>query len=173
MGKASVVLICVLIAAIDAGAGYLGLQAQTAQDKVKHVGVFIFECRKKPSHEAFLMGLGAAGLLTLAHFANFFGGCVCIRSQEECLEASPSRLCAAAGLLASWIIVVIGGGLLVAGALHNQGSSAECDMGFAARHFLSYGGISCFFHALSSLVFHVSARAAKAEEEDARHKGHP
>jgi hypothetical protein len=42
--------------------------------QVKHLRLWIFECRE-PSEDAFKLGLAAAGILVLAHvIANFLGG---------------------------------------------------------------------------------------------------
>ncbi|TYJ98330.1 putative GPI inositol-deacylase C [Cucumis melo var. makuwa] len=59
---------------MDIVAGLLGIEADIAQNKVKHLRLWIFECRD-PSEQAFKLGLGAAGLLGLAHIiANLLGG---------------------------------------------------------------------------------------------------
>ena len=51
--------------------------------QVKHLRLWIFECRE-PSEDAFKLGLAAAGTLILAHvIANLLGGCMCICSQEQ------------------------------------------------------------------------------------------
>uniref|UniRef100_A0A6N2MNY3 Uncharacterized protein n=1 Tax=Salix viminalis TaxID=40686 RepID=A0A6N2MNY3_SALVM len=72
------ILVCMLVVAMDVAAGFLGIQAEIAQNKalnnarprvliqVKHLRLWIFECRE-PSEDAFKLGLAAAGILVLAH----------------------------------------------------------------------------------------------------------
>jgi len=69
---------------------------------VKHLKVWIFECRE-PSHQAFMLGLVAAVLLGLAHaIANMLGGCNCICSQQEFEKASSNRQISTACLILTW-----------------------------------------------------------------------
>ncbi|RXH68072.1 hypothetical protein DVH24_028219 [Malus domestica] len=71
---------------------------------VKHLRLWIFECRE-PSHEAFKLGLAAAGLLVLAHVvANLLGGCNCICSQDELQKAPPNKQLSMACLVFTWYI---------------------------------------------------------------------
>lgn len=70
--------------------------------QMKYVRVLIFEC-KEPSHQAFGLGLAAAGLLALAHvIASLLGGCVCICSQEELQRSSPNKKLSAGSMILSW-----------------------------------------------------------------------
>ena len=70
--------------------------------QVKHLRLWIFECRD-PSHDAFKLALGAAALLTLAHvLANLLGGCMCVCSQEELQRACPNRQLSFACLIFTW-----------------------------------------------------------------------
>lgn len=72
--------------------------------QVKHLRLWIFECRE-PSREAFLMGLGAAALLGLAHvLANLLGGCNCICTHEELAKAPPNRQLSVACLILTWYV---------------------------------------------------------------------
>jgi hypothetical protein len=74
--------------------------------QVKHLRLFIFEC-KEPSSQAFKLGFAAATLLGLAHvIANLLGGCNCICSQEELEKASPSRQLSLACLFFTWYVIV-------------------------------------------------------------------
>ncbi|KAG4980098.1 hypothetical protein JHK85_034056 [Glycine max] len=83
--------------------------------KVKHLRLWIFECRE-PSHQGFMLGLGAAVLLGLAHaIANLLGGCNCICSQQE-------------------ILCGIGLSTLVMGSKANKSSEDLC--GFSDNHLL-------------------------------------
>lgn len=69
---------------------------------MKHLRLWIFECRE-PSHEAFLLGLAAAALLGLAHvIVNLLGGCNCFCSQEELQKASPNRQLSVACFIFTW-----------------------------------------------------------------------
>nr|CAN78007.1 hypothetical protein VITISV_041413 [Vitis vinifera] len=91
MAKLSGLFVCMLIVALDVGAGILGIEAEVAQNKVKHLRLWIFECRE-PSEDAFKLGLAAAALLAFAHIlSNLLGGCMCICSQEDFQKASPNR----------------------------------------------------------------------------------
>ncbi|PON51935.1 hypothetical protein TorRG33x02_309940 [Trema orientale] len=153
------ILVCFLIVVIDVVAGILGIQAETEQNKVKHLRLWIFECRD-PSQEAFKLGLAAASLLALAHvLANLLGGCQnCICSQDELQKAPPNRQLSVACLIFTWIILAVGLSMLVIGTLSNNKSRASC--GFTHHHFLSIGGILCFVHGLFSVAYYISATAS-------------
>ncbi|OMO99913.1 hypothetical protein COLO4_13023 [Corchorus olitorius] len=73
MVKLGGILVCVLIVAMDVSAGILGIKAEVEQNKVKHLRLWIFECRD-PSHAAFKLAFGAAALLSLAHVLANLGG---------------------------------------------------------------------------------------------------
>ncbi|KAM3697267.1 hypothetical protein ACJW30_06G100600 [Castanea mollissima] len=157
MAKIVGAIICLLMVAMDVMAGILGIEAEIEQNKVKHLRLWIFECRD-PSEQAFKLGLGAAALLGLAHvIANLLGGCNCICSQEELEKASPSRQLSVACLIFTWIIFAVGLSMLVIGTLSNRKSRASC--GFTHHHFLSIGGILCFVHALFSVSYYISTTA--------------
>ncbi|KAJ9170117.1 hypothetical protein P3X46_018248 [Hevea brasiliensis] len=163
MVKFGGVVICLLIVAIDVVAGILGIQAQIAQNKVKNLRLWIFEC-KEPSHDAFTLGLAAAALLGIAHvIANLLGGCICICSQEQLQRASPNKQLSVACFIFSWIILAVGLSMLVIGASSNNKSRASC--GFSYRRFLSTGGILCFVHGLFCVAYYVCATAAFTKEE--------
>lgn len=161
------ILVCMLVVAMDVAAGFLGIQAEIAQNKVKHLRLWIFECRE-PSEDAFKLGLAAAGILVLAHvIANLLGGCACICSQEDLQRASPHRQLSVACFLFSWIILAAGLSMLGIGTLSNNKSRTSC--GFTHHHFFSFGGILCFVHGLFCVAYYVSATAAVSEE---KHGGH-
>ncbi|XP_070672405.1 protein VASCULATURE COMPLEXITY AND CONNECTIVITY-like [Malus domestica] len=125
---------------------------------VKHLRLWIFECRE-PSHEAFKLGLAAAGLLVLAHVvANLLGGCNCICSQDELQKAPPNKQLSMACLVFTWIILAVGLSMLVIGTWSNHKSRASC--GFTHHHFLSIGGILCFVHGLFCVAYYISATAS-------------
>ncbi|GMY09957.1 protein VASCULATURE COMPLEXITY AND CONNECTIVITY-like [Fagus crenata] len=163
MAKLVGALICLLIVAMDVMAGILGIEAEIAQNKVKHLRLWIFEC-KEPSQQAFKLGLGAAALLGIAHvIANLLGGCnncnIC--SQQEFEKASPSKQLSQACLIFTWIIFAVGLSMLAIGTLSNHKSRASC--GFSHHHFLSIGGILCFVHALFCVSYYVSTTATLSE----------
>uniref|UniRef100_A0A6N2MPH8 Uncharacterized protein n=1 Tax=Salix viminalis TaxID=40686 RepID=A0A6N2MPH8_SALVM len=173
------ILVCMLVVAMDVAAGFLGIQAEIAQNKalnnarprviiqVKHLRLWIFECRE-PSEDAFKLGLAAAGILVLAHvIANLLGGCACICSQEDLQRASPHRQLSVACFLFSWIILAAGLSMLGIGIMSNNKSRTSC--GFTHHHFFSFGGILCFVHGLFCVAYYVSATAAVSEE---KHGGH-
>ncbi|GMI83827.1 VASCULATURE COMPLEXITY AND CONNECTIVITY [Hibiscus trionum] len=155
------VVLCLLLVAMDVGAGILAIQAEVAQNKVKHLRLWIFECRD-PSRDAFKLALGAAALLTLAHvLANLLGGCMCVCSQQEFHRSSANTQLSVACFIFTWIILVVGLSTLVIGILSNEKSKASC--GLTHHHFLSIGGILCFVHGLFSVAYYVSATAASDE----------
>ncbi|KAK1303405.1 hypothetical protein QJS10_CPB11g01147 [Acorus calamus] len=162
--------ICILIIAMDITAGILGIQAEIAQNKVKHVRLLIFEC-KEPSHQAYKLGLAAVALLVLAHaIANLLGGCVCVFTREELDRSSADKQLAAGTLILSWIVLIVAFTMLLVGAMANSKSRASC--GLAHRRFLSIGGILCFVHGLLTVAFYVSAvGAAKEERRTSRRDG--
>ncbi|CAL5412063.1 hypothetical protein CsSME_00030716 [Camellia sinensis var. sinensis] len=165
-------IVCLLIMIMDVVAGILGIEAEIAQNKVKHLRVWIFECRD-PSYQAFKLGLAAAVLLALAHtIANLLGGCVCIWSKEELHNASANKQLAAASLILSWIILVVGFSLLIIGAMANSKSRKSC--GISHHRFLSIGGILCFIHGLFSVSYYVSAIATVQDQHKMNpHHPHP
>ncbi|XP_004513545.1 protein VASCULATURE COMPLEXITY AND CONNECTIVITY-like [Cicer arietinum] len=158
MGRVAGIFLCLVIVIMDVVAGILGFEAEIAQNKVKHLKLWIFECRQ-PSHEAFMLGLGAAVLLGVSHvMANLLGGCNCICSQQEFDKASPNRQLSLACLIFTWVVVAIGLSMLVIGSMSNNKSEDSC--GFSHHHFLSIGGILCFIHALFCIVYYVSITAS-------------
>ncbi|XP_020096247.1 uncharacterized protein LOC109715567 [Ananas comosus] len=162
MARIEAVIICLLIVIMDAVAGVLGIEAEKAQNKGRHLRVFFIECNE-PVHQAYRLGLAAATLLALAHaIANALGGCPCICSGTKFKQSTANKQMAAATLIISWIVVIVGFTMLIIGALSNSKSRASC--GFDRHRFLSIGGILCFVHGLFCLVYYVSADAAIREE---------
>ncbi|XP_042490167.1 uncharacterized protein LOC122070122 [Macadamia integrifolia] len=169
MARATGLYICLFILAMDVVAGILGIEAEIAQNKAKHIRVSIFEC-KEPSHGAFKLGLAAASILALAHvIANLLGGCVCICSKDQFLKASANRQLQVLCLFLLWIIAAVGLLILIIGVLANSKSKGSC--GFSHRHLMFIGGILCFFHGLFCVIYYASANAAKGEEEKRGHRG--
>ncbi|CAO2814371.1 unnamed protein product [Amaranthus hypochondriacus] len=148
-------LVCLLVIGLDIAAGLCGIEAEIAQNKVKHLRMWIFECRN-PSHEAYLLGLGAAGLLLLAHIiVNVVAASICLCSQQPHQKAASNTQLTTVCLLFSWLILVVGISMLGIGILANQKPKASC--GVTHHHMLSIGGILCFVHALFSIALYVSA----------------
>ncbi|KAJ6738036.1 hypothetical protein OIU74_003072 [Salix koriyanagi] len=110
------ILVCLIIMALDVVAGILGIEAEIAQNKVKHSRMWIFECRD-PSYQAFKLGLAAILFLPLAQIiANLLGGCASLWSTEEDFgKASAAKKLAAASLFISWIVLAIGFTMLTIG----------------------------------------------------------
>ncbi|MQL80439.1 hypothetical protein Taro_012870 [Colocasia esculenta] len=163
MARVEGALVCLLILIVDMVAGILGIEAQISQNKKRHLKVLIFEC-KVPSHEAYKLGLAAAVLLAFAHVvANLLGGCHCICSKKELDTSSPNKLLAAATLILSWLIAIVGFSMLLIGAMSNSKSRVSC--GLAHRNFMSIGGILCFVHGLFCVAYYASAFAIQREEE--------
>ncbi|KAF5474662.1 hypothetical protein F2P56_006544 [Juglans regia] len=160
-------LVCVFIMVVDTVAGILGMEAEIIQNKVKHSKVlWMFECRE-PSYKAFQLGLAAAILLAITHFvAHLLGGCTCIWSREDYGKSSPNKQLAVVFLLFSWIALAVGLSMLIIGTLANSRSRKSC--GIAHNRILFIGGIVCFVHELFTVVYYVSAAAAKTEEKQNR-----
>ncbi|MCD7469385.1 hypothetical protein HAX54_008359 [Datura stramonium] len=154
MAKLFGIFACLLIVALDAIAGILGIKAEAAQNQEKHLRLWLFEC-KEPSHDAFVLGVAAACLLAIAHvLANLLGGCsVC--ATDDIKRAPPSRQLSMACLVFTWIVMAIGMGLLVIGTMANNKSRASC--GFSHHHFFSIGGILCFVHAIFSVAYYTTS----------------
>ncbi|CAB4306273.1 unnamed protein product [Prunus armeniaca] len=164
-------LVCLSVLLMDVVAGILGIQAEIAQNKVKHLKVWIFECRD-PSYQAFKLGLAAAVLLAVAHIiGNLLGGCICIWSREDYTKATANRQLSAASLLLSWIALAVGFSLLMAGAFSNSKSRKSC--GLSHHRILSIGGILCFFHGLFMIAYYVSAKATIREQNRSQQKQNP
>ncbi|KAJ1396593.1 hypothetical protein SESBI_32517 [Sesbania bispinosa] len=156
-------LICILVMVMDIVAGILGIQAEIAQNKEKHMKVWIFDCRY-PSYQAFRLGLAAVILLALAHtIANLLGGCICVRSKEQYRSATANRQLAVAFLIFSWIVLAVAFSMLIIGTLANSRSRQSC--GILNHRFLVIGGILCFIHGLFTVPYYVSATATRREEK--------
>ncbi|XVF87639.1 hypothetical protein PTKIN_Ptkin18bG0136400 [Pterospermum kingtungense] len=155
-------LVCLLIMAMDITAGVLGIEAEIAENKVKHLRLWIFECRD-PTFKAFKLGLAAAVLLGLAHvIGNLLGGCICIWTKEDLDRASANKLLAVASLIFSWIALAVGFSMLIIGTLSNSKSRKIC--GISHYRLFYIGGIICFIHGLFTVAYYVSATAAARED---------
>ncbi|KAL9243850.1 hypothetical protein vseg_017689 [Gypsophila vaccaria] len=155
MAKIGGFFVCLVVILLDIGAGICGIEAEMAADKMKHLKLWIFECRD-PSHTAFKYGVAAAGLMGVAHLiANLFGGCLCFSSQAQFQKSAPSRQFSTACLFFSWIILAVGEFMLIVGTLSNEKARASC--GFTHHHMLSIGGILCFVHGLFAVAYYLSA----------------
>ncbi|CAJ1936236.1 unnamed protein product [Sphenostylis stenocarpa] len=156
-------IVCILVLVLDIVAGILGIQAEIAQNKVKDLKMWAMECRD-PSYEAFKLGVAASIFLVFAHaIAHLLGGCIWMRSKDECLRATANRQLAVAFLILSWILLAIAFSLLILGSLANSRSRESC--GISNRRFLSIGGILCFIHGLFTIVYYVSVTATRREEK--------
>ncbi|GMI77550.1 Desigual 2 [Hibiscus trionum] len=159
-------LVCLLIMALDITAGVLGIEAEIAENKVKHLKMWIFECRD-PSLQAYKLGLAASVLLGLAHVVgNLLGGCVCIWTKEDLDKASANKQLAVCSLIFSWIILAVGFTMLIMGTLSNSKSRKSC--GLSHHRLFSIGGILCFIHGLFTVAYYVSATAAAREDRSNR-----
>ncbi|XP_064982828.1 protein VASCULATURE COMPLEXITY AND CONNECTIVITY isoform X1 [Musa acuminata AAA Group] len=195
MARMEGAIICLLIVVMDVVAGVLGIKAEEAQSKVlqgfkylvmytfehrvslsqgKHLRLFFLEC-KEHVHQAYKLGLAATALLALSHvIVNVLGGCPCACSGDGFRRSSPNKLMAAATLLLSWIVVIVGLTMLIIGAISNSESRPTC--GLAHPRFLFIGGIMCFVHSLFCIVYYVSAIASwkegKAHRDTRSQEGH-
>ncbi|XP_073128979.1 protein DESIGUAL 2-like [Henckelia pumila] len=157
-------LVCILIMVMDIVAGILGIEADIAQNKVKHLRVWIFECRD-PSYQAFKLGLAAIVLLSVAHIiTNLLAGCILITSKEEMDAASPNKQLAFSSHVLAWIMLGIAFILLISGTSANSKSRKDC--GIVHHRVLSIGGVLCFIHGLFAVAYYVSAAAVMREERE-------
>ncbi|XP_030513224.2 protein DESIGUAL 3-like [Rhodamnia argentea] len=147
---------------MDVVAGILGIEAEKAENQVKHLKVRVFECRE-PSYKAFKLGLAACVLLALAHaIGNLVGGCVCIWSKEDLNRETANKQLAVASLIFSWIVLAVAFSMLMVGTLSNSKSRRTC---WIAHHrLLSIGGVLCFIHGLFTVAYFVSAEATRKED---------
>ncbi|TKY66937.1 hypothetical protein E2542_SST09828 [Spatholobus suberectus] len=103
------VLLCLLIVMMDFAAGILGLLSEKTLNKVQHLRLGTFECRK-PSHQAYMMGLSAALLLVLAHvIVNLLYGCTCIVKTSSNGPVRVFLLLLSSGAFAIWIVLAVDG----------------------------------------------------------------
>ncbi|XP_057419898.1 protein DESIGUAL 2 [Lotus japonicus] len=159
-------LVCILLMVMDVVAGILGIQAEIAQNKVKDLKMWVFECRD-PSYHAFKLGLAAAILLAFAHaIAHLLGGCICMWSKEEYQSSTANRQLTFGFLTFSWIVLAVAFSMLIIGTLANSRSRESC--GISNHRFLSIGGILCFIHGLFTVAYYVSATATRREEKRQR-----
>ncbi|KAI3698071.1 hypothetical protein L6452_31183 [Arctium lappa] len=162
-GQYMVPVVCFLIILMDLIAGILGIQAEEAQNKVQNLRVWVIECRD-PSYKAFKLGFAAVVLLAFAHaIANLHGGCHCVWSQEELNKVSRNMRFAVASLILSWITLVIGFSMLIAGVMVNSSSRKSC--GISHHRYLSIGGIACIIHAMFAVCYYISATIVEKEEK--------
>ncbi|XP_054776213.1 protein DESIGUAL 2-like [Prosopis cineraria] len=172
-GKNYGFLICIFVMIIDVVAGILGIQAEIAQSKMKHVKMWIVECRD-PSFKAFELGLAATILLAVAHLiANLLGGCVCIWNKQQYLRASANKQLGMAFLIFSWVTLGVAFSMLVTGTLANTKTRSRAQCGISTHRFLSIGGILCFIHGLFTVSYYVSAAAAAREDQRSTPRPNP
>ncbi|PWA79266.1 hypothetical protein CTI12_AA206960 [Artemisia annua] len=169
-GQFIVPFVCLLIIAMDLTAGILGIEAEVAQNKaevaqnkVQDLRVWVLQCRD-PSYQAFKLGFVAVVLLVFAHtIANLFGGCHVVYSRPELDRATSNKQFAMTSLVLSWITLIIGFVLLIAGVMHNSGSRKSC--GVSNHRYFSIGGITCFIHGMFAVSYCISAAAVAKEEK--------
>ncbi|KHN22860.1 hypothetical protein glysoja_020790, partial [Glycine soja] len=154
MARVAGIFLCLLILITDVTVRILGFESEITQNKVKHLRLWIFECRE-PSHQGFMLGLGAAVLLGLAHaIANLLGGCNCICSQQETYQNPiPHTIISPVFLISKLILCGIGLSTLVMGSKANKSSEDLC--GFSDNHLLKIGGICCFIHGILCNTYYV------------------
>ncbi|RLM84604.1 hypothetical protein C2845_PM04G27550 [Panicum miliaceum] len=165
MARVEAVVVCLLVLAMDAAAGVLGIHAEKAQSQASHLSfsgsfsergrhlrILFIECRQ-PVRRAYELGIAAAAVLAASHaIANAGGGCACSCSGDKLRRASPNRQMASFALVLTW-----------------KHKLADC--GVARHRFLSIGGVLCFAHALFCVVYYASASAAAREERHAATHG--
>ncbi|ESQ36396.1 hypothetical protein EUTSA_v10008905mg [Eutrema salsugineum] len=155
-----VIVVCLLlIVGLDIAAGFMGLQAEAAQQDVKHTRVWLLEC-KAPSQTAFVLGIVALVCLISAHLIANMIGCS-ISNMAKAFAGVPkiTGYINVACFCLTWIVGLVGAGALAMGIWSNRESRSKC--GFTNKHVLSLGGKVCFLHAIVSIVFYVSNVIAK------------
>ncbi|KAJ9189125.1 hypothetical protein P3X46_000456 [Hevea brasiliensis] len=131
MAKNTGVLICLLIMAMDIVASILGIEAEVAQNKVKHLKMWIFECRD-PTYQAFKLGLSAAILMALGSFGFsmlIIGAMSNSKSRKSCI------LCFIHGLF------IVGYYVPATAAAKDERAKSPC----LSKFFLIYPIFSCLF----------------------------
>ncbi|KAG6407025.1 hypothetical protein SASPL_130005 [Salvia splendens] len=150
LGKFLDVFVCLFIVALDAVGGKLGLKAYDAEGQERHLKLWMIEC-KGPSHGAFVLGIGAASLLVIAH----------VIANSPCfvtMKTSSNKTLAKIFLVITWFVMLIGLGLLAFGIKSNHESSREsCSVKLVVVHVLKYGGYSCMVHAFFAVAYYATA----------------
>ncbi|KAG2324144.1 hypothetical protein Bca4012_038536 [Brassica carinata] len=142
---------------LDVVAGFVAMEAEVAQQEVKHTRVWSLEC-KSPSKKAFVLGLIALGCLLAAHFiAVMIGRIISTITNADTLpgfEPTTTIRINMACIFLTWVVAIAGAGILTMGIWMNRESRSEC--GFTNKHFLSLGGRVCFLHAIVSVVMYLA-----------------
>ncbi|XP_056854195.1 protein DESIGUAL 4 [Raphanus sativus] len=154
----TIVLCILVIVGLDFVAGIVAKQAEVAQDEVKHVKLWILEC-KAPSQKAFMLGIIALGCLLVAHIIAIIIGCSISNMVKVLVVPKLSAYLNMACLSLTWIVAILGAGLLTLGIWMNRESRSKC--GFTDKHILSYGSKVCFAHAAFSVVLYVTTIVSK------------
>ncbi|KAL1567638.1 protein DESIGUAL 3-like [Salvia divinorum] len=141
---------CVLIAILDIIAVVLAMKAKEAQNHGEHMRMWILECKLR-SHDAFVLGVAAAVLLSAAHILVNLLGLLAVTGRDE--SQKPSKKFSKVFFVSIWIIYVVGVTLLVIGTRSNEKKGISC--GFTYHNFLPTGGILCVVHAFLSSAYYV------------------
>ncbi|KAG7653152.1 hypothetical protein ISN44_As01g004500 [Arabidopsis suecica] len=156
----SVIIVCiVLTVGFDIVAGFVGLQAEAAQQDVKDNKL---ECQA-PSKTAFVLGIIAVSCLAAAHLSANVIGCS-ISNLFQALGALPKNKITTyfnmTCLCISWIVGIAGALILAVGIWSNRESRSECV--FTNKvHVFSIGGKVCFLHAIVSVIYYISSIVAR------------
>ncbi|EPS62950.1 hypothetical protein M569_11837, partial [Genlisea aurea] len=109
----------------------------------EHLRFWFIEC-KKPTPQAFNLGIAAVVLLGVAHLiTSFANGC------------KSGNIVGKIFLILTWIGFAIAFILLIVGALSNHSSRSSC--GLSRHRLLSKGGFLCFVHGGIAVVYIVAA----------------
>ncbi|KAG2324143.1 hypothetical protein Bca4012_038534 [Brassica carinata] len=146
-----------LIVGLDVIAGVVAMQAEVAQQEVKHTRVLFLEC-KSPSQKAFVLGIIALGCLAAAHILAIMIGCS-ISNMFKVLAVPMIPYINMACLALTWVVAVAGAGILTMGIWTNRESRSKC--GFTNKSFLSIGGKVCFLHAIVSVILYLTTIVSK------------
>ncbi|KAF3608075.1 hypothetical protein DY000_02044456 [Brassica cretica] len=153
------IVVCIfLIVGLDVIAGLVAIQAEVAQEEVKHMKVWLLEC-KAPSQKAFVLGIIALVCLAAAHIFAVMIGCSISNIVKVLAVPKISAYINMACLSLTWIVAIAGAGILTMGIWTNRESRSKC--GFTNKHFLSFGGKVCFFHAFVSVLFYLTTIISK------------
>ncbi|CAH8358799.1 unnamed protein product [Eruca vesicaria subsp. sativa] len=154
-----VIVLCIfLIVGLDIFAGFMAMQAEVAQEAVKHTRLWLVEC-KSPSQRAFVLGIIALGCLVAAHIIAIMIGCSISNMLKLLVVPKISGYINMACLSLTWMVATAGAVILTMGIWTNRESRSKC--GFTNKNILSLGSKVCFLHAIVSVVLYLTTIVSK------------
>ncbi|CAN8311298.1 unnamed protein product [Cochlearia groenlandica] len=152
-----IIAVCIfLIVGLDVFAGFMGLQAETAQQDVKHNRVWLLEC-KAPSKTAFTFAIISLSCLLAAQLMTIMVGCSLSSLSKPKFSGYLNITC----LCLTLVVTSVGAGMLARGIWTNRESRSKC--GVTNKNVLYMGGQVCFLHAIVSVIFYFTTIIAKKD----------